>query len=351
MSSQNELAVSPEEMAAAASAMVSEDAAIETVVNNEPAPELQETVEVEDPAGFWDNDDLVATEAAGTDEQSAASEVSQDSASGTITFKAHGKDVTLTVDEAKKRLSLSEGGRQAFSDLDKTKKQAKALETEVEGLKPYKQSWERLESIKHDKAKVYQVITGESFDDFVNAEIARRETYAAASPEQREALDLRAEIERDRADRAHERKLREKEDTDRDQRDFNSEKRELSMKMEREFAKYLPKSGDPQVDARMRKMLWRNAAAELKEYHTQGIEISEKAISRAFKDTAGALNLHQEQAVAAKVKEVTASKKQAAKEKAQIASTRNYSDGKISKDLVKKNPLDVFRHFQRGLRS
>lgn len=337
MVAKNELAVN---LDAAASTAVAETADVDVDMEVEGVG-LESDMEVPD-TDFWSNgedDDQVSSEDDGE-------EVSEDSAPEagqprTIKYVADGKEVEVDLEEAKKRLSLYEGSRKAFSEATTLKKRAEKLTKERDELKT---NWDKLETLKHDHEKLWKAITGNDFQSFLDQEVAKRSEYLEASPAEQAAIDreraaLRAtkQAELERAQLERERK---KAEEDR----YSADKTQLNVKLQQEFSKYQFPDVDAEMSNRLKKMVWRNAIADIKEYKETYGKLTDKMISKAFSDNATAITQTYEKQVENGVKQATEKKKKVAKEKAQIASSRNYKD-LVSEDLVKKNPLDLFHAF------
>ena len=340
MATFDELAVSPEEMAQAAEAVSTpSDADIEAAVTDTTTPEeLEATVDVPESA-FWDEN--VAADSDDIAEPEPDLEVPH-SDGETLTYKVNGREQTVSLEEAKKLLSHVGGAKKAFSDKAKMRRQLDKAKAEREELLPYKEAMDKLEKYKDDHDELVRVLTGKSLDDLAQQKAERLRVYEAATPEERQLLDYEARMQALEAKQAREiaeleRKLQEAE-----AREYAAEEKQLYGKLEREYHKYELPAADPAVKNRLGKMLWRNAIADLKEFDEAGYEINEKVIRKAFKDNYSALNNLYGEEVERGMQQKTTAKRIAAKEKAQLASTRNYTPT-IDKDLVGLNPTDLFK--------
>jgi hypothetical protein len=271
-----------------------------------------------------------------------------DEPSQTIKFKANGEDIELSVEEAQKRLSMAEGARQALQDRSKLRKEAKAKDQEIEALRQYKDTWEKLEAIKHDRQKLLETITGESYDDFLSQEAERREIYQNGTDEQRRLLEQADKIEKLERAQAADSQRREADLNKAETAKFDAEKQRVQNSMEREYYKHkLPEGVEGSAQNKLKNMLWKQSADDLKQYYQKYGKITNKMVEKSFKDNANVLFNSHKQAVAKGVSEVRETKKQAAKEKAQIASVKN-SDQGIAPDVLKMNPNQLFDLFRKG---
>lgn len=343
----NELAVSAEEIAAAGAAMVQEDAAVDAVTSDESVPELESTIDVESP--FWGEGDDVAPAEPGKKTPAAAAELDTPEGDGTqtITYKANGKDVTISRDEAAKKLALVDGAKRAFDQKASLQNKIDGYEKERPELIKFKETWEKLERIGKDHKRLYETLTGERFDDMLGREINKRQAYQNASEEERRALDSEERIRALEAERHNDRAELDRKVKEAETREFQADTRYMQGQLEREFFRYQFPEDKPQVANQLKRMLWRSTIADLKDYDRDGHEVTADLIKRAFKDNASALQSFYKTEVDKGVKKVVDQKKKDAEEKAQLASTRNYDNPKI-KDLAAKDPLSLFRAFQRG---
>ncbi len=312
----------------------------------EPADLGSDDPEEDDGTRPWENRDP-------EDEATAESDTpSRKSAKAVREIKANGKvhQVDMSDQTAVDRLlSFGLGARQVFTERDNLAKAAKAKDAQITDLSKYKDLWTKLEASKHDKAALYEKIFGAKWDDDVKAYADYKREYEAASPERKEYLDWKRQVDEDKRVMAAERAEREAESTK-----LSSERSALkqdSMKgvMVPEFQKYefTSKVKDEALATRMNKTLWREAIADLKaEYgHLDDDQkIPPAAIRKAFKEAHDMLWSNHKTAADTAVKEAVVKKKAAAKESAQLSSTRNYSDNnkdqaaeykKLAKDPIK----------------
>lgn len=337
----NELAVSPDELAQAAAEV---SAPIST-----PELDLQPDMDLTEPdadvdvpeSDFWDEIPGYEKTSSKEDADEPEAIVDDTPPTGTITFKANGKEQSVSVEEAQKLLSHVAGARKAFTDKAKVQKQYDKIKQEAAELHKYKKSWDDLEAVKNNPAELYQLITGKSLDSYLTQELERRKVYADATPEERGLLDYESRVQTMEQELQRERQRRESEMQKVEKIQYDTELNNLQGKLEREYYKYELPGEDPQVTNKLGKMFWRSAIADLKEYDERGIPISDKAIAKAFKDNIAVIKALYTKEVAKGVDQKSKVKKQVAKEKAQIASTRNYT-APATAELSSKNPLDIF---------
>jgi hypothetical protein len=266
----------------------------------------------------------------------------------TIKFKANGEDIELSLEEAQKRLSLAEGARQALNDRAKLKKEVTNLKKQSEELSRYKDTWEKLESVKHDRKQLLELITGESYDELIEREAEKRQIHQYGSPEQKQLLDYAERVQKLERERELENGKRESQIKQAEQSKFDAEAQRVQTAMEREFYKHqLPEDLDPSAQNKLKAMLWKQSAADLKEYYNKYGKITNKMVEKAFADNANVMLRSNNKVVEKKVAEIRDTQKQAAKEKAQIASVKN-SENTVDAKLANMNPNQLFDFFRKG---
>lgn len=355
----NELAVDIETATQELANPVNADAVVEGALEtSEPDPELSSDVDVEND-GFWhDNEDGVS---ASEEEASPPSDDSDDvpqeqDSDGIIEYKVNGKSVKLDLssdeDRAKlaKQLSLVDGARKAFSDKNKLRQQLKQERERAEEMNQYKSNWDKLESIKDDRAQLFETITGESWDAMIQNEVEKRRLYDEADPATQRAMEYEERLQRAERERDRERKLRDEQFRKAEEMEYNAEKLGTRTKLEQEFRKYEFKQPNEAANNRLRKMLWRSSLGDIQEYVKQGHEISEKVVRKAFRDNAKALQSFYKTSVSRESKKQIQQQKQDTKQKAEEAATKNFSNNEDLSSLVGKDPMSIFQSFRRGRR-
>lgn len=291
-------------------------------------------VEVDVPASdFWDNNEEQAV--AEPELQAEASPESQDVSveddSQTITYKANGQELKVTLDEAKKKLAMAEGGAQAFTKLAQANKRLKELESRVPELEKQAELINKLEEIKHDPQALLQLITGQDYNAFLDEQVRRREILKTGTESEKAALekaDRLAALERKLAVQAErQQQLEEAEQS----RAYSSEKEQLKSMLNAEYFKHQFKL-DSEVDSNdLNEMLWQQGQQQMQRYvkkyqdHPKFDELLPKMAEKSFQDVAGKLKRLTAGQVQAKVDEAIAKKKQKAAEQVQVASARQVS--------------------------
>lgn len=283
---------------------------------------------------FWDNkpkaEEEVAEEAPtlAVEEEEAASDVSPGE---TITFKANGQDVELTLDEARKRLAMAEGGAQAFTKLAQANKKVKELESSLPDLQKKAELLDKLEEVKHDWKAVLQIATGQDPEQFM-AEAMRKqrilETGSDAEKVQLEKEERLAQLERQLEAQRERQEEIEKRESD---RLYKSEKDGLKSLLEGEFFKHKFELESELDSNDVNEMLWAQGQRRMTEYvkkyqdHPKFKDLLPKMAQKSFEDVAGKLNRLTTGSVQAKVDEAIKAKKQKAAEQAAVSSTRRIS--------------------------
>lgn len=334
---------------AASNELVMSNEAIQASLSETPEevtadPEHEGWQEPEDDLSAWQDED--------NGEEQEASEDAPARKKGAPTVrkvKANGKivDVDMADSEAVDRLlSLGLGARQVFSKADKLEKSNKSLTAQLAELQKYKDNWQKLESRKTDKAALYEAIFGTKWHDDIKADREYQERYNAASPAERQFMDYKRQLDDQKRQMDQERQERESAraafDAEKDQLKLQSLKGVMTPELQR--YDFTQKVKDEATGERMNKALWRLAIADLKEQYGDQDDIPPSAVRKAFRETHDMLWSNHKQAATQQVKQVVEKKKTAAKEQAQIASTRNYNTGKDHKDLAKiKDPVKLFK--------
>ncbi len=344
MSRDDQLTASPESIASEVASFAKE---IDFGAESKTVDDLDDSLMI--PNGIHDEDDVgegffgaqAADGEAGASEQ-AAPEVKP---SQTIKFKANGKDIELSHEEAQKRLSLAEGARQALADRAKLRKEVAAKDKSIQEMSRYKDSWDKLESIKHDKKQLLELLTGENYDDLMRREAEKREIHQYGSEEQKQMLQYAEELETLKRSRELETAAQKRESERAEQLAFDAEKQRVQTAMEREYFKHdMPADIDQAEQEVLKDMLWNKSARDLRKYHEKYGKITNKMVEKAFSDNAAVLFRTKSAQVDKTVQKLRADESKAAKEKAQIASTRQ-SDAGSTEDLSKLDPKQLFNHF------
>jgi hypothetical protein len=314
----------------AAMSVPSEPAGLD-MVNESAASEIDVPM-----SDFWDNKPKAESEvteepAIASLEEEVVSDVS-DPIEQTITFKANGEDVSLTLEEARSKLAMAEGGAKAFTKLAQANKRLKELESSSSEYKKKAELIDKLESIKHNEDELIRLISGKDPQEW-KAEILRKErilsTGSAAEKSQLEKDERIAELERKQsiAD-AKQEELAQLEQ----ERSYNSEKSSLNNMLEGEFFKHKLELGNDIDSNDANELLWadgnRNVTKLVAKYkeHPKFKDALPKIIQKAFGEAANKLNRLATGSVQTKVDEAIKAKKEKAAANAAVASTRHISE-------------------------
>jgi hypothetical protein len=302
-----------------------------------------------------DDEGLRSWEDAGDDEGAdakATKDASTRTRAATVReFKANGKTHQVDMsDEAavSQLISLGLGARPVFSERDKLRKTAQEYQAKVADLQRYKENWDKLEDSKHDKAALYEKIFGTKWADDIKAEREWQDRYNTASPAEQRFMDMQRDWESKQRQQTAQQGRRDKELADLETAKDNLKRETIKSTMVPEFARleFSARIKDEATAARMNKALWRLTISDLKEQFGNADDIPPAAIRKAFRETHDMLWGQHKQAAKQTVKEVVDTKKKAAKEQAQLASTRNYSGAKPAKELP-ADPVKLFRRMFR----
>lgn len=264
----------------------------------------------------------------------------------TITFPANGKEEEISIEDARKRLSMDAGSRKWTSDKDKLSRTLKERDVKIESLSKYKESWDKLEEVRHDKSKLFNLITGDDYNTFIDREVAKRELYKNGSEDEKRIMEqdsriqeLEARNERDRAE------IKKRQDAA-EATEYEAEKIRMHNLMTEEFRKYDIGEVAPEVGNRLKKMLWQQSVAELKLYKNKYGKLTPQMYEKAFRENASALQKFTQEKVEVGVDKEIRSKKESAKTNAQLASTRNYKKV-IPSNVTRQDPMSIFNNIFR----
>ena len=190
-------------------------------------------------------------------------------------------------------------------------------------------------------------LTGQSWQDAVNAAKERADVYERASDEERKILDYEDRFKSydQQFKKFQEENTRLKQEAK--QKEFNAEVKYLQSLAEPVFLESVSQidTGNEHMDNRLRKMIWRSSISDLKEMRTVGQDPSPQLIRKIFTENATAVIGSYQSKVDSKVQEAIADKKATASQKAQEASTVNYDVD--SRELGSLDPLALFNKFRK----
>ena len=289
---------------------------------------------------FWSNAETVnaptSEEATSDEPTSSDDEVSLEGdvseSPQTIKYKANGQDVELTLEEAVKKLSMVDGGAQAFSKLAEANKRIAEYESSIPEMRKKAETLDKLEEVKHDWRAILQIATGQDPDVFL-ADVMRKQRINETGSDAE-----KHQLAREERVTALERKLQAQEDANeaskaRDaERDRTSEQTALKSLLDGEYFKHKLDMGDDVRSNSANELLWQHGQRQMTKYvkkyqnDPRFKELLPKMAQQSFKDAAGILQNLATGSVQAEVDKAIAAKKQTAAEKAAVASTRRLQD-------------------------
>lgn len=302
-------------------------------------PELDSTDEVDNP---W-----LDGKEEGDSEEGAEDEASEDSTQTIREYKANGKIHKVDfADQTKvdQLVTLGLGARQVFSERDALRKQMSAKDKQIEGLKKFESLWNTLESSKGNHDALYEKIFGKKFDDVLTERKKWADDYAAASPAEQRLMEMQRKMEATQAAEQERISAAQKREQELAEKEQIAARKEFKASLLPEFHRYefSSKIDDPVQAEKMNAALWRLTVSNMKR-HGDEWQPTQEEIRREFKEVADMLLGSVKGSAEKEVKKITETKKKVAKDKAQIASTRNYPGSKDSKLLKEKDPVKLFR--------
>lgn len=301
--------------------------------------DIQSDLEVPE-SNFWDNVSKEEPQLESEVEESAeepvieANNVPEESLQ-TITYKANGEELEISLDEARKKLAMAEGGAKAFTKLAKANKELAKLKAEQSQLADKAALLDKLESVKHDWRQILQIATGQDPDQFLQ-EVMRKNNIlqhgSEAEKAQLEKEERLAQLERKL--QAQQQKQEELERQEQE-RNYSSEKSNLKNMLEGEFFKHKFDLGNDLDSNDVNEMLWQQGQRRMTQYvkkyqdHPKFKELLPKMAQKSFADVAGKLQRLTTGQVQAEVEKAITQKKQKAAEKAAVASTRRIQEPNI----------------------
>jgi hypothetical protein len=324
---------------------------------------IQEDSDLELSNDFWDDGDFAGERpeessetAEAVDEDDHPDEVSGSDPIGNDVrrIKADGEWHDVDISNGKeldRHLSMALAAPRIISENDKLTKDNVVLKEERDELR---KTWARLEHLKEtDRDQLDKMLYGKTFKEAVDEEIADRERYQNASPEERDLLDLKKRTERLEAKRAKEHEEFEAERETSNQRVEEAEMRELRSTLHPSFYKHAFSEedvGDVDEADELNDGLWEMAILKLDRDHGEEADITPAMADAAFSAIKRRLTGNAKRTAEKEVKKITTAKQSAAKRNARAASTRNYKKQKPSnEDYAKfaKDPNLLWRMMTR----
>jgi len=311
-------------------------------------PAIESDIEVEDSSFFnAPKDDF---EFEGEEELELTSEQpnelkAPEPAPQSISYKANGKETTLTWEEAQKRLSLYDGSRKAYQDKANLQKELSAAHKEVA---EYKRTWDELEGFKDDMPRLIQTLSGKDYGTFLEGELQKREAYKTASPAEQRAMDSEERLVRLEKDRSSDLRKSEQKAALAEERATAVEKEVIKTTMENAFRTQLE---GLDLSPNLQKMFWRNAKEELKEYTDKGYPPNYKngaLIRKVFTETAAEFKDFTKAKAKEELSEVIDKHSKDSIKHAQLDARKGQSRKVASSDLMKMDPSTLFNRLFKG---
>jgi hypothetical protein len=180
-------------------------------------------------------------------------------------------------------------------------------------------------------------------------EVARRNAYDLGTEEERRLLDYE--------DRIRATELSHKQREARSERQAAeakaSEERAFELNtrtaMESEYNKHTGNINfeDKNFENEVKEAYWQKSATDLKKYYAKYGKLTSPMYKKVFSDNAKLYGGGMKSQIESGVDKAIENKKQVAREKAQVASTRNYGKSMVDTDLTKLHPDDLFKYFRK----
>ncbi len=364
MAGREELGMDMEGMAAATAAFKAdmdspENLSVEdinaAVEAPQPAPERSETEESDDP--FWGSEDVylpTETESDPVIEDEIPQEEAPAPSPEIFSYKANGEDKELDLysDDGKaqvrKALEQYQGMQKAFSDAAQLKRDMKRLKTEKDADNKYKENWDKIEDLKHDRKRLLEFISGEKYDDLMSQEVARKNAYDLGTEEERRLIDYEERIRASEISQKQSQSRSERLAARAEAAQAAALEESTRTSMEIEYNKHVGNLNfeDKGFEVGVKEALWEKSATDLKKYYVKYGKLTKPMFEKVFADNARLWSGMQSQ-IDSGVDKAIENKKQVAKEKAQVASTRNFGKSATNSDIAKMHPDDIFKWFQK----
>lgn len=342
------------------------DTAVDTLneVMAEPnSPEPEAEVNIPD-SDFWSGDDDFGLDLSMLEEESQpetriSDEIEQkmpDKVGQILKYKANGEELELDLssdegrNQAIEALQRHGGMAKAYNEVAELKRKLKTFESNSGDLGKYKESWDKLEDMKHDRKALLEFLTDENYEDFISKEIARKNAYDLGTEDERRVMDYedrlrKIEIDSQREASANERRVREAR-----QSEERADEMRIKSGMEVEFSKYSSQiqHESPEFVNEMKKAMWQKSAGDLKKYADKYGQITNKMIQKVFADNGKLFGAGVQKQIEKGVEKAIEDKKQKAVEHAQVASAKNYGSNIGEKDLMSLSPDKLFNYFKKN---
>ena len=251
-------------------------------------------------------------------------------------IKAAGKVHEVDLSDEKKLdqlLAMGLGGRKAFSEADKLKKEVASMKSQLDELTKYKKAIDYLEEAKDDDEEAFRRVTGgRSLNEAFKRIREKEEFFATATTDEIEQFELKERLARlekaKEAEAATAARLKE----DLETTSYQSEKKALQTRMAAELNKvsFSELVSDTTEAHEWDEAIHAKAGKGIKRYwekfgdrHPDGVP--DALIKREYDRAAKFFKKQFAAQVDSKVAELDTKRSEEAKTNAQVASTKNYS--------------------------
>lgn len=325
----------------------------------EPLGSTEPEIELED-SNFWGNKqeevEIPAELDVDPDAEIEVPEVGVSPSSEPFRYKANGEDVELDISsevglaQIRKALEREAGMDKAFSQSAKLQKQIKQLQSDMASQNKYKENWDKIEDLKHDRKALLELITGESYEDVMAKEVARKNAYDLGTEDERRIIDYEQRLQDVEVGHKRDKARAERLAIEASEAESRAFELNLRSSMEREFFKQTSgmKFEDAAMGNKVKEAIWTMATNDLKAYQTKYGKLTPKMYQKAFSDNAKMIGNQAQAQIDSGVSKAIENRKKSAKEKAQLSSTRNYGQSLADTDLASLPPDKLFqRMFKR----
>lgn len=330
-----------------------------TGINPEPVQKIDSDIEVPD-SPFWSKEEEIVPGFKVKTEQKPEAQKPEESAKGSapnvLTAKANGKEIQLDLSNpehlarVQKAVAAFEGTQKAFAKAAKVEQQAelkaKQLEAELQEARQYKDSWDKLEQLRHDKGKLLELITGQSYDDFIQKEVERQQILKYGTEEEKALVQQseRATVLEQKLKAMEAAASKREEDA---QRAAKIAQEAQDAAANEQVKSQLQKSFFDHVKAELpddlKQLVYQKTILDLKKLHKEYGRVTNKMIDKTMSDNAKRLSTFQESSVQSELNKAVENKKQTATAQAQAASTKNYEQDVEGLNLASLTPDKLFQ--------
>jgi hypothetical protein len=308
------------------------------VPQSEEAPVEQESAD-----DFFKTSEATQSEPSVGDKSSKAPvEVKKTNDPDTLEFiTAAGKKIKVDFSDKesiRKAFKMAAGMRKAFADRDKVAKDYESLKNQHGEMK---QMWDTLEGLYQSKGVdgVISALTNgqQTLDQIIEERQKKHALRSEASPAELAAMDLQEELARKSKENEKMRK-----EWDQFKSQVSKEKEEAQLKSLE--AKVHPvfdefrfdgKLGDADAEHLLDESLWNQAIKRLEAYPEE-VELTNELIKKEFRTIANTMNRIVKRQAETQAEKIVTDRKVKAKENAQIATARGYSQGSAQEEASKK---------------